>query len=214
MQLTNLLAGNGADIAYSAIVKQTPWRTIYNVGNRAIDVSASEMDAWTAEERVALTRTIFAGAATGFQYCFDQFSLSEHMGSKGAISEDLRGIWSLFTSEEFIQLMRSATGDAEIAFSDVMLSRYRPGHFLTTHDDKLASLNRRHAFVLSLTPRWQVDWGGLLVFRDFQNNISVGYTPAFNVLSIFRVPQDHAVTLVTPFAPFPRISVTGWLHGA
>lgn len=213
IQIRGFLTQDAADSAYAAISTQTPWRTIYNDGNHAIDVSASELDGLSLERRTALTRSIFAGAAKGFQYCFDQYSLSEHLRDGPDMPTALRELGLFFTSMEFIKFMRSVTGDEDIAFSDAMLSRYRPSHFLTTHDDRLAALSRRHAYVLGLTPGWQVDWGGLLVFRDENGNISSGYTPSFNVLSIFSVPQEHAVTFVAPFAPYPRISVTGWLHG-
>ncbi|HEX5536856.1 MAG TPA: 2OG-Fe(II) oxygenase family protein [Sphingobium sp.] len=36
--------------------------------------------------------------------------------------------------------------------------------------------------------------------------------PRFNALSLFRVPQRHHVGCVAPFAPKPRISITGWLR--
>jgi Rps23 Pro-64 3,4-dihydroxylase Tpa1-like proline 4-hydroxylase len=39
------------------------------------------------------------------------------------------------------------------------------------------------------------------------------YIPAFNALTLFRVPQWHSVSYVTPFAMGPRFSVTGWFRG-
>ncbi|HAV49166.1 MAG TPA: proline hydroxylase, partial [Brevundimonas sp.] len=36
------------------------------------------------------------------------------------------------------------------------------------------------------------------------------FTPSFGTLNLFKVPQDHAVSMVAPFAGAPRYSITGW----
>ena len=57
-----------------------------------------------------------------------------------------------------------------------------------------------------------MDWGGLLLFHDGQDNVTRGYLPVFNSLNLFSVPQRHNVTWVTPLAAAPRYAVTGWLR--
>jgi SM-20-related protein len=70
------------------------------------------------------------------------------------------------------------------------------------------------AYVFSFTKNWKIDWGGLLQFHDDENcKIIDSYVPAFNALTIFRVPQWHSVSYVTPFAMGPRYAVAGWYHG-
>ena len=86
-------------------------------------------------------------------------------------------------------------------------SRYAPGQFLTTHDDHIEAKSRRAAYVMNLTPRWRPDWGGLLLFYDRLGNVTRGYTPGFNMLNLFAVPQAHAVSWVTPLAAVPRFRV-------
>ena len=54
--------------------------------------------------------------------------------------------------------------------------------------------------------------GGLLLFYDSRGNVVRGYTPGFNMLNIFKVPQPHSVSWVTPLAANPRYAVTGWLR--
>ena len=44
------------------------------------------------------------------------------------------------------------------------------------------------------------------------DEIDHGFVPAFNALRLFRVPVQHSVSHVWPFAPEPRLSVTGWLR--
>jgi hypothetical protein len=44
----------------------------------------------------------------------------------------------------------------------------------------------------------------LLLFGDLHGNVEDGYTPAFNALNPFKVPQLHLESQVTPFAHRPR----------
>jgi len=66
--------------------------------------------------------------------------------------------------------------------------------------------------VLNLTPDWRPDWGGLLQFFDKRGDVFRAFTPRFNVLNLFRVPQPHNVSWVTPLAGAPRYAVTGWMR--
>ena len=68
------------------------------------------------------------------------------------------------------------------------------------------------AYVLNFTPRWSPDWGGILNFIDRDGHVAEGYTPAFNALNVFRVPQLHSVSCVSPYAQAGRYSITGWLR--
>ena len=104
------------------------------------------------------------------------------------------------------------TGDPRCAYADAQATRYRPGDFLTAHDDDVAGKKRLYAFVLNFTPAWRPDWGGLLAFHDADGHVSEAYTPTFNALNIFRVPQQHAVTQVASFAGAERLSITGWIR--
>jgi len=52
--------------------------------------------------------------------------------------------------------MRDLTGEPRIALADVQLTRLRPGHFLTEHDDHAEGKNRSFAYVLNLTPAWRI----------------------------------------------------------
>jgi Rps23 Pro-64 3,4-dihydroxylase Tpa1-like proline 4-hydroxylase len=36
--------------------------------------------------------------------------------------------------------------------------------------------------------------------------------PGFNVLNLFKVPTDHSVSVVAPFAAEPRLALTGWFR--
>ena len=73
-------------------------------------------------------------------------------------------------------------------------------------------LNRLFAYVLNLTPAWQADWGGTLIFVGDDGHVDQGYSPAFNALNLFRVPTRHAVTQVAGYAAANRLAITGWVR--
>ena len=95
---------------------------------------------------------------------------------------------------------------------DAQATRYRPGHFLTQHDDHAEGKDRLFAYVLNLTPQWIADWGGLLMFLTDDGHVAAAYTPRWNALNILKVPQPHAVSVVAPFARGARHSITGWIR--
>ncbi len=92
----------------------------------------------------------------------------------------------------------------------MQVTRYRPGHFLTRHNDVVPAEQRRVAYVLGFTPRWHPDWGGLLQFYRQDGVPQDAWAPGFNDLMLFDVHRVHAVTYVTPFAAEPRQAISGW----
>ena len=112
---------------------------------------------------------------------------------------------------DFIAFVRAVTGMSAIAFADAQATLYRPGDFLTAHDDTAAGKNRLAAYVLSMTPAWRADMGGILEFLDANGHVGGGYVPTFNALNLFRVPQVHCVSQVSLFGAL-RYSVTGWFR--
>jgi SM-20-related protein len=113
----------------------------------------------------------------------------------------------------FLDLMRTITGIPGLKKADGQATLYGPGHFLTEHNDSHAAHGRRVAYVLNLTiDGWQADWGGNLLFFNETGDVSGGFVPRFNALSLFAVPQLHAVSYVPPFSPLGRYAITGWLY--
>lgn len=66
--------------------------------------------------------------------------------------------------------------------------------------------------VLNPTPKWRVEWGGLLAFHDDDGPEVRALAPAFNRLNLLRVPRRHSVTEVTRAAAYRRYALTGWLR--
>ncbi len=179
--------------------------TNYDLAER--DVSALELG-----QKAGLLKMIHAQASTDFQYLYDSYRLSDlaetHELAPGVLAE----FFAMLNSEETLSVFRAMTGDARIQYADAQLTRYRPGHFLTEHDDRHPEKHRLYAYVINLTPVWRVDWGGLLMFLAEDGHVAEAYAPRWNAINLFKVPQPHAVSVVAPFAQGARYSITGWLR--
>ncbi|QPF76001.1 2OG-Fe(II) oxygenase [Roseateles sp. DAIF2] len=183
-----------------------------NSGPKSMDLSLAELATLTQPQHDQMTALIHAGARSGFQYCFDSYRLSDAIEQGELQQGPLYDFYRSLNSAPVLDLFRQIAGDAAIDFCDAQVTRYRPGHFLTQHDDAVDGKGRVMAFVLNLTPQWRADWGGLLLFHGSDGHVEGGYTPGFNCLNLFKVPKLHAVSQVAAFAGAARLSITGWVR--
>jgi Rps23 Pro-64 3,4-dihydroxylase Tpa1-like proline 4-hydroxylase len=141
----------------------------------------------------------------GLHHLYDGHVLSRDGEAYADPTHDFSAVAAFCNSGPFLDFARCVTGNAGIAIADAQATRYRPGHFLSRHED---APGRVAAYVLNLTPRWRPDWGGALLFCDRPGHFSGGYLPAFNALNILAA--EHLVGFVSPFAGAHRLSVSGW----
>lgn len=165
-------------------------------------------------DRKRLLDSVYESAGQRFQYLFSNFPISDVYERGELHSLYVMRLYEFLNCTEFLEFARQVTGVRTIALTDAQATLYRAGHFLTHHDDLQSDKKRVAAYVLNFTPRWVPDWGGILQFIAPDGHIAEGYTPTFNALNLFRVPQLHAVSYVAPFAQAGRYSVTGWLREA
>ncbi len=130
----------------------------------------------------------------------------------GNCEEALENFLNFINSDSVLSAIRRITGLENVDYADAQATRYEPGHFLTSHDDQVPDKNRLAAFVFNLTTEWLPDWGGNLMFYDDSNRVSDVFVPTFNSLSLFLVGNQHAVSVVSPFARRPRMAITGWFR--
>jgi SM-20-related protein len=199
---------------YASVKDAKDWTRAFHLGpGRDVDIYVRELEALPAEERARLEQDLVGSSSEGLRYVFDTVRITSELKEGGRpVSAPMRSLHDFVNGRGFLDFIRELTGDDRVAFADVMATRYLPGHFAAAHGDELAGQKRLYAFVLNLTPEWRTDWGGVLTFHDSDGHIAEGYTPKFNALNVFAVPQTHAVSFVTPMARAPRLSVTGWVH--
>lgn len=214
IHIPNFLAEEGAEAFFHSLKNRGDWSLVINQDDTSFDLDRSAQAALTAEQRAALDQAVFASARYGFQYRYESIRVPDAEPDRAALDCPLARFASFLSSTEVVGLLRQITGEPEIDFADAQATAYGPGHFLTAHDDEVAGKRRYAAYVFSLTPRWRIDWGGLLLFHGADGHVVQGLMPSFNALNLFAVPQPHSVSMVTPFAANRRYSVTGWLRGA
>lgn len=213
-QVANLLEDDALETVNEAVAGVPKWALVTYLGNRHVTLDAAEMAVIDIPRRRQFYAMVTDAARTGFQYLYEVYSLygKWHAGTLQREAPDLARLFEFLNGEEFLGAMRRLVGVDEISFVDAQLTRYRAGHFLTAHDDSVDKGNRIAAYVLGLTRSWQPDWGGQLQFFGNDGAVQASWVPRMNVLSVFRVPQRHAVTYVPPWVPRDRISITGWFR--
>lgn len=214
LHIPGILEHDAAARLTGLVADSRAWRRTIRLSDDGadLDVPMDEFAALSPAERVALEQQAYETAKHAFRYMFDSVRIGQDIDAGRPVEPAMAAVQAFVTGERFLDFVRVLTGDSRIARSDAMATRYLPGHFLTAHDDFAPREQRLYAYVLNLTPRWRADWGGILLFLDEEDHVAEGYTPAFNALNIFRVPQRHAVSMVAPYATAPRLSITGWLH--
>lgn len=206
VHIRNVLTPRSAKRLHRCLVKETKWSVTFNQGTDFLDVAYA-----TLEERSELALSAMRRASSAFQYVFDNHRLSRDGEPYPDPAHCLARIVEFLNSPQVLSFVRGVTGLDAIAWADAQATLYRPGDFLTLHDDRIGGHKRLAAYVLNMTPDWRAEWGGVLQFLDEAGHIDEGYVPAFNALNLFRVPLLHSVSQVAIFGGM-RYSVTGWFH--
>ncbi|MBL4671014.1 MAG: 2OG-Fe(II) oxygenase [Arenicella sp.] len=213
VQIRDFLESKSAQRIYHSLRSQTQWNLAWNLNGQHQDMDYTAVKGWTETQKKTLDDLIHQQASYDFQYRYTAVPIYDIYQKNLLPGHFFNSIYEFLNSEELLKLARTVTGFEQISFADVQATRYSKGHFLNEHDDHVIGKNRLAAYVLNLTPKWKHDWGGGLIFPD-ENEQAVTWFPKFNVLNIFTVPQKHAVTIVSPFAPESRYSLTGWFRSA
>lgn len=190
--------------------ESTAWVRTMRQGNSERELDAATLAALSPAHLTAIEQLARQGDETAFRFLHDAIRIpKDSVGHRDrgtlldACSEGLNSAATLdLVSELTGTTVRSFRGDA---------TRYLPGHFLTTHNDGRRHSTRVLAFVLNLSD-WHIDWGGLMLFHDGHGDATCAWTPRFNSANLFRVPQFHSVSCVTPLARAPRLTVSGWFY--
>lgn len=212
LHIPGFLRDPGADALHAALAQADGWTVSTMGGGSTIDIPATAFAAADDATRTALLAAAHGEARSGFHYMFESLRISDLVDAAAPVPPILKTLYDWLNSEAFLAFVREISGFDDLVYVDAQATRYLPGHYLNQHDDAKDSAGRRLAYVLNLTPLWRPDWGGLLAFVDGDGHVAEAYSPSFNALNLFRVPQPHLVTSVAPFAGGPRLSITGWIR--
>lgn len=191
--------------------REVPWEPGQRSDRPPLLPAAAQALPPAQQDRARLVEAL-RRAMGGFEFFFDRFKMIEARRDGLYPELLLHVIVDFLNSPDFIAFTHELTGDTRIRMVSAMAVRYRPGHFLRLHDDKSHEEDRAFAYVINLGRNWEADWGGLLQFLDDRQNVVETFTPHWNSLSLFRVPQAHQVSQVAPWAGDHRYSITGWFR--
>ena len=212
VQIPGFLQEPSALRLHQCLSEEVPWET----AQRSDAVLAEGQDRrpppGRAEDEAALAATCLR-AREGFEFYFDRYRMIDARRDGTDPQLVLHAVVDFLNSPQFLDFARQLTGDPAIRMVSAIGVRYRAGHFLRAHNDLANDENRAFAYVINLSRQWSPDWGGLLHFLDpEQRRVVDTFTPLWNSLSLFRVPQPHVVSLVAPWAGSARYSITGWFR--
>jgi SM-20-related protein len=209
IQVRDFLTPQSADRLHRCLEQETAYRLTIKGPTGTQRVKQGAM--LTPQQQAQMAGDVYAAARNDFQFLYD----SEPVTDEGAPYRDaahyLARVAEFLNGPAFGNFVRDVTGIGAPDFVEAQATHYGRGHFLTAHDDDRHDGKRLAAYVLNMTRGWRADFGGVLQFIDADGNIE-GLTPAFNSLTLFKVPMMHSVSMVMPFAPAGRYAVTGWLR--
>ncbi len=213
VRIKDFLREDGLAEFYDDLEARGDWWHLMRTEAGVIELDAAAKARMSGKRRAALDAEVHTLARRQFQYRYEGLRVPEDESEGTGAADPLTAFSDLMSSEPMLDLLRRITGADALAFTDGQATAYGPGDFLTCHDDAVPGKNRLAAYVFGLTPGWRAEYGGLLLFHARDGAVVTGHVPRFNTLDLFRVPQLHSVSMVTPAAPHRRYAVTGWLRG-
>lgn len=213
VRIPGVLADDDAATLYNELRERSDWVQVINSGeDKLFELSRQVREELSQQKRADLDDAVYAGARSGFQYRYETIRVPDSKTARESSPDPLCTLAQSLSAGPSLDALRRITGAPEINYADAQGTAYSPGDFLTGHDDSFIGKNRRAAYVLSLTPVWKVEWGGLLVMHGEGDEPARAFMPGMNLLTLFRVGQMHSVSEVTRAAAYRRYSVTGWLR--
>ena len=212
VKVSNALSESTLSIIHEFINKQAQWNLALNHHGKHQDFNNLEVAKWSKDKKQQLEDVVFAQASDGFQYLYEAIPIYDIFNQNLLPDHFFNDIVRFLNTEATLDFFREILAAPQITFMDAQLTRFSAGHFLNTHNDDVSDKNRVAALVINLTKQWRADWGGALHLLDKEQQIVQSFLPSFNEINIFKIPRDHYVGYVSPFATGKRLAITCWLR--
>ena len=213
LQINDFLIHDEATKLMECLRNEVEWSLAYYDPEKSdgAKLTPQQLKNMPKDELQALTNRVLTCRPDEYQFLYASYMMVTAYKAKQDMHLRTHRFLEYINSPEFLDIARRLTGHNDIIKVDAQATYYDKGHFLKQHNDSHTDLGRRMAYVLSLTENWNPDWGGTLQFVE-EGKVIDTFVPAFNTLTIFEVPQQHYVSMITPYAGSPRFSITGWMY--
>ncbi len=212
VQIEQALRPEVADVLHACLDTEVPWALAYRDASGPRKLWSDELVGMDETDRQALDDEIYRIARSEFQFRYDSFMMVTAYKEKRHPELVLHRVIEQINSQPWVEAFRTITGLSQIRRADAQATRYVAGHFLRRHNDMNEDDGRLCAYVINLSRDWQADWGGLLQILNGNGDVIRTLMPRFNTISLFRVPTEHCVSPVAPFANGARYAITGWFR--
>jgi len=212
VKLENALSSDSASVIHAHISKQEQWNLVFRNNGIHQDFNSLDVARWDEKDKDKLTELVHKQAGENFQYFYETIPVYDIYYDKLLPGHFFNDIVEFLNSDDTLNYFREILAAPEITFLDAQITRFKAGHFLNRHNDDVEGKNRVAAFVINLSKDWRTDWGGALHILKNDLDIEKSFVPSFNEINIFKVPVEHIVGYVSPFATGDRLSITGWLR--
>jgi len=202
-----------AEAIYECLRISVPWEAAFREEGVDKSVPLTELAKLPPDRQRQFRQNIIREASEHYQFFFHRYPMIDAYIAGRDPGLLLHSLTDFLNSELFLNFVRYITDNYTIRKSEAMATWYAPGHFLKNHDDLqyFENEDRKCACVLQLTKDWVPDWGGNLIFTKGSEH-EFGITPKFNQFAMFKVPHDHHVSFVAPYATRPRYTITIFLR--
>lgn len=215
VQVSDFLTPAMAEAVAEALVDRGQWHLSYGPNAQGVHYRRPISAENEQEAQAAMVERLRHRQGNTFGKIHDTYApwSGEPVPTEPRALLAVNALMAIVSGPVFRNYLQVLCAEPALHLNLVRATRYRPGHFLSRHDDKirLAGKTRALAFVLNLSRDWQADWGGLLLFENAAHQATQVMHPLWNSLSVFRVPQTHSVTQVAPWAQGSRLALSGWM---
>ncbi|WP_425985047.1 2OG-Fe(II) oxygenase [Brevundimonas sp. TWP1-2-1b1] len=211
VQVPDLLEEASAEWLELALEHDTAWRLSLKTPEGGKLLSPQEMQTLGRDAIGAKMQKALAEGRDGFSFLYLAYPIITTLLTGEDEGHATHALLQFFNDIPFTTFAKAVTGETSVTKIDAQATWFRPGDFLTQHDDTGVG-ERRAAYTLGLSRDWRPDWGGQLMFHDANGDIERGFKPGFNVWTVFKTPRMHSVAPVAAYAGGKRRSITGWLR--
>ena len=189
------------------------WDLVYaDAEAGVVRLSQAQMQELGQEEMRLRMQRVMELASRNYGFCYSTYQMREAVISGRDPDHPIHDLTRFLRGPEVRAFMGQVIGGAAVHDMDAQATLYARGNFLTRHIDDGMRGERLAAYTIGFTEGWQTDWGGLLLLLNKETtDVTSGWLPRFNTLTVFDGRIVHSVSAVSAFAPEGRYSIAGWL---